>query len=272
MSLAIFETRKWLSSPKPSVLDNVKIKCEENLKLLITGSAGKLGQAICAKFISENHEVIGLDLIDSDLQNSRYRHIQGNMNDQSQLMMALKDCDYVIHSAVYTGDYDNNLNAAFETNVLSTFNMYECIRKLGKIKIVLLSSAPVDKGIVTDSPFAWKSHSGKDHTYDLTKRLQEEIARDYAETFGIQTIVLRLGHVVNGKNDSDFEGNPLNEVEYCLGGWVDKDDVASACILATMHIGSNFEIFNVIGSHQAQISFDTNRTAKVLGWQPKYRF
>lgn len=242
------------------------------MRFLVTGSAGKLGQAICAKFISENHDVVGLDLIGSDLNNSHYRHIQGNINDQSQLIMALKDCDGVIHSAVYTGDYDNNFNAAFEANVLSTFKLYECIRNLGKIKIVLLSSAPVDKEIVASNSYTWKSHFGKDHTYDLTKRLQEEIARDYAETFGIQTVVLRLGHIVNGKNDSDLEGDSLNEVKYCLGGWVDIDDVASACILAAMHKGSNFEIFNVIGSHQAQIPFDTNRTSKILGWQPKYRF
>ncbi|MCI0711120.1 MAG: hypothetical protein L0154_13265 [Chloroflexi bacterium] len=32
-----------------------------------------------------------------------------------------------------------------------------------------------------------------DHLYDLTKRLQEQIGKDYAATFGMNVITLRAG-------------------------------------------------------------------------------
>lgn len=242
------------------------------LKFFITGSSGYIGKAICSQIIDENHEVIGFDLLDSDLQRSRYHHIKGYMNEKSKLMEALDNCNCIIHSAVFRGDYDTNLNTAFESNVFGTFLLYECIRKLNDAKVILLSSAPVDKGAPLNNPLLWKSHSREDHAYDLTKRLQEEIAKDYSETFNLSTIILRLGHIVDGKNGVDLEGNSLKNLKYCLGGWVDYHDVVSACLLASKYKGSNFEIFNVIGSHQKEDPFDTNRTIEKLRWKPVYSF
>lgn len=247
-------------------------KTGKKLKFFITGSAGNLGQAICSFLIEEGHEVIGFDLVDSNFKNRNYKHFKGDINNPLQLMSALKDCNCVIHSAIFKGDYKKDLNPAFESNILGTFNIYECIRSIGKIKVVLLSSAPVDKQTPINNPLLWKSDAGNDHTYDLTKRLQEEIARDYAETFNIPTIILRLGHVVDGKNGTDLKGMPLNKLNYCLGGWVDKQDVASASFLAAMYNSSNFEIFNIIGSKQIEDPFDIKRTIDKLGWRSYYNF
>ena len=63
----------------------------------------------------------------------------------------------------------------------------------------------------------WRSSEEDSPLYDLTKRLQEEIARDYCETHGMTTIVLRAGHIVDGRSEKDLKGRSLSTLTYCRG-------------------------------------------------------
>ncbi|MBP5405007.1 MAG: SDR family oxidoreductase [Clostridia bacterium] len=45
------------------------------MKVLITGASGDIGRAIAEKFLTEGHEVVGLDVRPSALQRAGYRHI-----------------------------------------------------------------------------------------------------------------------------------------------------------------------------------------------------
>lgn len=242
------------------------------MRFFVTGAAGKLGKAICSKLIEKGYSVTGFDLIQSDLKQELYSHVSGDIKNKSQILASVKNCDCIIHSAVYKGNYNENLREALDINMLGTVNIYECAHELNVSKVILLSSAPVDKQIPIDNPIVWKSDSGNDHLYDLTKRLQEEIARDYFETFKLKTIILRLGHIVNGKANTDLEGNSLTDLKYCLGGWVDIQDVSEAVLFAAQYDKSFFEIFNIIGSELKQDPFDVKQTIFKLGWNPVYRF
>ena len=55
----------------------------------------------------------------------------------------------------------------------------------------------------------WRSSGKDDSLYDLTKRLQETIAKDYCETHGMTTIVLGAGHIVDGRSETDLKGRPF---------------------------------------------------------------
>lgn len=242
------------------------------MKIFVTGSASRLGKAISINLIENGFSVIGYDSNVSDLQHDLYTHVIGDIQNKSLLLKTLTDCDCVIHSAVYKRDYNKNLNVPLQVNVIGTINLYECVRHLNIAKIILISSAPVDKDFPNDNPFAWRSDTGNDHIYDLTKRLQEEIAHDYFETYMIPTTILRLGHVVDGTNNTDLEGTSLNELKYCLGGWVNYQDVSQAVLLALRYDTSRLEIFNIIGSEHQKDPFNIKLTIEKLGWKPLFRF
>ena len=45
------------------------------MKILVTGSAGGIGQAVCEKFLKEGHEVTGMDIKESVISHPVYTHV-----------------------------------------------------------------------------------------------------------------------------------------------------------------------------------------------------
>jgi len=118
----------------------------------------------------------------------------------------------------------------------------------------------------------WRSSPDSDHLYDLTKRLQEEIAKDFADTLGMTTVVLRAGHVVDGREEVDPQGRPLRSIDYCRGGWVSRYDLASACLKALELRRAGYSMYHVIGSTEAYGPFDVAMTEQELGLTFESRF
>lgn len=49
------------------------------MKVLITGSAGGIGRATAMFFLERGHEVVGLDIKDSNIENKAYRHYKADV-------------------------------------------------------------------------------------------------------------------------------------------------------------------------------------------------
>jgi len=180
----------------------------------------------------------------------------------------------VVHLAIAVGEGDYaQPETPFRTNVLGTYNVFEAARRNNIRRVVLISSAPVHLPPETiDSSTAWKSDSGEDHLYDLTKRLQEGIARDYAETFDMDAIVLRAGHIVDAREGRDPRGRSLEELHYCRGGWVCRHDLAAAVEQALEAPLRGFQLYNIIGTGSARGRFEVEHAETQLGFTIQERF
>ena len=110
--------------------------------------------------------------------------------------------------------------------------------------------------------------------YDLTKALQEVLARDF-HAHGLPVICIRLGHIVHGKDEMTLDrSKALSEENYCRGGWVALEDVADACASALTIEPSDeaFEILNIVGAAGARARFQVGQAEERLGIKLQYDF
>ena len=242
------------------------------MNIFVTGALGWTARAILQELHSRGHSLIGLDLpgidVSHDVSRLFARLERGDVADQNMVKRAMQGCEAVVHLAVAVGeeDYKNSV-IPIQTNVHGTYNVFEQARLNRVHTVVLMSSAPVH--LPTSNPVRatedLPTSPEGDHLYDLTKRLQEQIGKDYAATFGMNVITLRAGHIVDGLRQLTPGGKPLNEVSYCRGGWVCRYDLAQAVANAIDYDNTGYDAFHVIGDMRAYEIFDVQRTVETLG-------
>lgn len=252
------------------------------MRILVTGAGGWTARSILEALIRAGHEVVALDLPGHAYRESGFslppvRWIEGSVADPTVVEEAARSVGAIVHLAVAVEPNDySSPEVPFSTNVLGTYNVFEAARHEDASKVVLMSSAPVHltplEGGKVDARTGLPTSSGGDHLYDLTKRLQEEIARDFCETYSMNAVVLRAGHVVDGVEGVDANGTPLEELEYCRGGWVCRYDLAGACLKALSFGAKGYHAFHIIGSREAREQVDIERTEDELGFRPRVTF
>ena len=219
------------------------------MNILITGGMGKTAQPIAALLREACHSIRIFDIAGGD-----------DIRDYDAIDRATRGMDAVIHLAVNTANPRDGA-LTFQTNVYGTYNVLRAAQSNRVGKVLLASSAPVHL------PPGRSCSSDEDFTYDLTKHLQETMARHFAQTYTMNILVLRLGHIVDGRAKTDLEGGPLAKLSYCRGGWVCRYDVARAFAKAIEADFAGYHQIDIIGSHQAANRFDLSAAKELIGFE-----
>ena len=97
------------------------------MKILITGSSQGIGRAIAERFLREGHSVIGLDRLESNIENERYTHLRCDIREE------LPDIDGVnilINSAGTQNEADIDINLKALIRVTEKYAMQSAIRSV----------------------------------------------------------------------------------------------------------------------------------------------
>ena len=80
------------------------------MKVLITGTSQGIGKAIAEKFISNGHDVIGIDRLEPSIAGNSYTHFQYDIRD-FDILPEITDVDILINNAgtQNEGDIDTKL-------------------------------------------------------------------------------------------------------------------------------------------------------------------
>lgn len=84
------------------------------MKILITGTSKGIGLALANRYLSLGHEVYGLDLLDSSIENKNYHHYKVDVSKKRQLP-DIEGIEVLINNAGLQNckdDIDNNLKSA----------------------------------------------------------------------------------------------------------------------------------------------------------------
>ena len=179
---------------------------------LVTGAAGFIGSNLCEAILEMGYRVRALDdlstgkqkNIDMFLENPRYEFIKGDIKDLDTCMKACEAVDYVLNQAAWGSDPRSIEMPLFYSlnNIQGTLNMLEAARQNGVKKFVYASSSSV----YGDEPNLPKKEGIEGNLlspYAVSKRCDEEWAKQYTKHYDLDTYGMRYFNVFGRRQDPD---------------------------------------------------------------------
>lgn len=188
------------------------LEFEEHTVFLVTGGAGFIGSNLCEAIIKLGYRVRSLDdlstgkrsNVDLFIDNPNYTFIKGDIKDFDTCMRACEGVDYVLNQAAW-GSVPRSIEMPLfycANNITGTLNMLEAARQNGVKKFVYASSSSV----YGDEPNLPKKEGREGNLlspYAVSKRADEEWAKQYTRHYGLDTYGLRYFNVFGRRQDPD---------------------------------------------------------------------
>lgn len=186
------------------------LRFSENSIFLVTGGAGFIGSNLCEAILKLGYKVRCLDdlstgkqtNIDMFMDNPNYEFIKGDIKDFDVCMKACNGVDYVLNQAAW-GSVPRSIEMPLfycANNIMGTLNMMEASRRNGVKKFVYASSSSV----YGDDPNLPKKEGHEGNLlspYAVSKRADEEWAKQYTIHYGLDTYGLRYFNVFGRRQD-----------------------------------------------------------------------
>jgi UDP-glucose 4-epimerase len=205
------------------------------MRILITGSAGHLGEALMRTLPEDGHELIGLDILDSP-----YTHVIGSVADRACVQRCVQGVDAVIHSAtLHKPHLGTHTRADFvATNILGTLNLLEeaVAARVGRFVYTSTTSA-FGRALTPepDAPAAWITEDVAAiprNIYGATKASAEDLCELISRDHGLPCLILRTSRFFPEPDDRDEVRSAYQDlnikVNELLYRRVDIEDVVNA--------------------------------------------
>ena len=188
------------------------LRFPENAVFLVTGGAGFIGSNLCEAILGMGYTVRCLDDLSTGKRENtalfadhpRYTFIEGDVKDPAVCVSACEGVNYVLHQAAW-GSVPRSIEMPLfycANNITGTLNMLEAARRCGVKKFVYASSSSV----YGDEPNLPKTEGREGNLlspYALTKRCDEEWAKQYTLHYGLDTYGLRYFNVFGRRQRPD---------------------------------------------------------------------
>jgi UDP-glucose 4-epimerase len=205
------------------------------VRILVTGSAGHLGEALVRVFGSEGFDVVGLDVLDSP-----HTTVVGSIADRDCVRRCVAGADGIVHAATlhkpHVGTHDRQ--AFVDTNVTGTLNLLEEAVEAGVGRFVFTSTTSAFGRALTPPPGAPAAWITEDvaavprNVYGVTKTAAEDLCELIHRDHGLPCLILRTSRFFPEGDDRDevrAAYDDLNlKVNELLYRRVDLEDVVSA--------------------------------------------
>ena len=175
------------------------------MRVLVTGTGGKVGSQVAREFLAHGYTVRGFDKAPPQGEDLKRNidTVYGDMTSRLDLLRAAENCDAIAHLAAIPnpGHGDEDI---FAVNVTGTEQLLSAAEAHG-IKRVALASTCCAFGIFFARhqidpqylPMDEKHPNLPQDLYGLSKLLNEETAAAYTRRCGMTTVSLRLTSVMN---------------------------------------------------------------------------
>jgi nucleoside-diphosphate-sugar epimerase len=212
------------------------------MKVLVTGSAGHLGEALVRTLKDLKHEVVGLDILDSAFNT----HV-GSIADRACVKRCMKGVQAVLHAATLHKPHvaTHGRQDFIDTNLTGTLNLLEEAVTASVESFVFTSTTSVfGEALMPPAgvPAAWVTEEVTPvpkNIYGVTKAAAEDLCQVFHRNQGLACVVLRTSRFFPEEDDNRrvreaYADDNVKANEY-LYRRVDIEDVVSAHLLALQH-------------------------------------
>jgi UDP-glucose 4-epimerase len=210
-----------------------------DMRILVTGSAGHLGEALMRTLQAAEHEAVGLDI-----KSSAFTHRVGSITERSFVRQCMHGVDVVLHTATLHKPHivSHTRKDFVDVNIAGTLNLLEEAASLGVKAFVFTSTTSVFGHALRPpvrEPAAWITEQVvpiPKNIYGITKLAAENLCELFAQNRGPACIVLRTGRFFPEQDDDrtaseSYEDANLKANEF-LFRRADIEDVVSAHLLS----------------------------------------
>jgi len=234
----------------------------EPVSVLVTGAAGRVGQAACEGLLARGHKVRAFDVRPSPGVEDA---IVGDVSDGSQVAKAMEGMEVVVHLAA-TPDEDDFLGKLLPNNIVGLYHVLESARQAHVGRVILASTGQVVMGhegpwpITPDMPFSPRNW------YGSAKVLAEVAGQVYAHTHGLRVIVARLGWCPRDKAHAEelAQSDEGKDVYFSPG---DAGRFFGCAVEAPMDV--KHAVVFATSKPFKRVRFDISAARDLLGYEPQ---
>jgi UDP-glucose 4-epimerase len=209
------------------------------MKILVTGSAGHLGEALMYRLSEVGHQPIGLDI-----KASGFIHEIGSITDRHFVNRFMRGIHAVLHTAtLHKPHLATHARQDFvDTNITGTLNLLEEAAGAGVSAFVLTSTTSTFGRALTPSvegPAAWITEDVvpvPKNIYGVTKLAAENLCELFHRNLGLPCLILRTSRFFpepdDRKETRESYGDENVKANEFLYRRADIEDVVNAHLLA----------------------------------------
>lgn len=223
-------------------------------KLLLTGGAGGLGQALRER-LKANCDVLRLsDRVAFGPAGAHEEIMLADLADAQAVNAMVQGVNAIVHLGGVS--VEGPFGPILQANILGVYNLYEAARLHSVTRVVFASSNHVTGFYRQSDTIDASAPPRPDSLYGVSKAFGEDLSRFYFDRYGIETACVRIG--------SSF---PEPKDRRMLATWLSFDDLhrlITAC-LTTPVLGHSI----VFGMSDNAVTWWDNTGARHIGYVPQ---
>lgn len=220
--------------------------------VLITGAAGDVGTHLRRELAGRYKFVL------SDLRKiipkKNEAFIRADISKTSDALKVTRGVDAVVHLGGYS--VEGPWAPILKANIVGCYNLFEAVRRNGVKRMLFATSNHAVGFYRRDQSIDHRVYPKPDGRYGLSKVFGEALGSLYADKYGLEVFLIRIGNVT-----------PQPADKRRLSIWCSPRDLAQLVAIGIEHPEIKFEIvYGVSGNTR---SWYDNSNAARLGYRPK---
>jgi uronate dehydrogenase len=224
--------------------------------VLVTGAAGRIGRWT-RQLLSGVYPLLRLsDVKPMDPPRPGEEIMEADLADLGATERLMEAIDGVVHLGAMS--VEAPWDVILRSNIEATYNVFEAARRRGVRRVVFASTNHVVGFYRRDQRIDHRAAPRPDSRYGVSKAFGEALGALYADKYGLEVFVIRIGNVTE---------TPVDERRLSI--WTSPRDFVQLARIGLEHPDIRYEI--VYGVSDNARSFWDNGNAHRLGYRPQNR-